>query len=166
MRPIILRLIRRWLGLGVLTIFCFILSFSAASAGKKASTEAKLNPVNPTSNSSALSISVQVDPAVDVDPTPELLPNRFGLQQNYPNPFNSSTTIAYSCAREGLVTITVYNILGQEVATLFSGRMSPGVYSISWNSKDRQGNLLSSGVYFYRMIADSYIQTRKLVILR
>ena len=166
MRPIILRLIQRRLGGGALTIFCLILNFSAALAGKEASPQPKLNPLSPTSNSSTLSISVQIDPAVDVDPDPSRLPNSFALQQNYPNPFNSSTSITYSCAKESFVSIEVYNILGQEVATLVSGRTRPGVYSILWNSKDRLGNLLPSGVYFYRMISDSYIETRKLVILR
>ncbi|OGV96122.1 hypothetical protein A2W24_01900 [Microgenomates group bacterium RBG_16_45_19] len=135
-------------------------------AAKEVVPKPKLTPTNPASNSSAISISVQVDPTVDVDPTPTHLPNTFALLQNYPNPFNSSTSISYSCAKEGLVTLKVYNILGQEVVTLVAGRMRPGVHSLSWNSRDKGGNLLPSGVYFYRMTTDWYIETKKLVILR
>ncbi|OGC75756.1 MAG: hypothetical protein A2Z27_00845 [candidate division Zixibacteria bacterium RBG_16_50_21] len=64
------------------------------------------------------------------------------------------------------MTLKVYNILGQEMVTLVAGRKRPGVHSLTWNSRDKGGNLLPSGVYFYRMTADWYVETKKLVILR
>jgi hypothetical protein len=171
MRSVFRRLFRRCFKWGVYSGLCLILSFSAALAGKSADKEGrppkpKPIPVKPHNQSSNLSISVQIDPVISVDPTPDLLPTNFALQQNYPNPFNSSTTITFSCAKESFVSIKAYNVLGQEVATLVSGRMKPGLHSIIWNSRDREGNLLPSGVYLYRMRTDWYLETRKLLILR
>jgi|GEM_PF-5923929 len=171
MRSVFLRLFRKCLSWGLYSVLCLILSFSAALARKAADREGhppkpKPIPGKPPGQSSILSISVQIDPGISVDPTPNLLPKNFALQQNYPNPFNSSTTITFSCAKESFVSIKAYNVLGQEVATLVSGRMKPGLHSIIWNSRDREGNLLPSGVYLYRMKADRYLETRKLLILR
>lgn len=89
------------------------------------------------------------------------LPATFKLSQNYPNPFNPTTQIDYSVAKQGMVTLTVYNVLGQKVATLVSGVQQPGNYSATFN-----GNDLASGVYFYRLQAGSVSITRKLVLLK
>ncbi len=166
MRTIILALIQRWLSRGMLAVLLATIGPISAHAGKEVVPKPKLTPLNPDSNISAIMITVQVDPIIDVDPAPTQLPNIFALQQNYPNPFNSSTTITFSCAKESFVSMKVYNILGQEVATLVSKRMKPGLHSITWNSRDREGKLLPSGVYLYRMRTDWYNETRKLLILR
>ena len=89
------------------------------------------------------------------------LPSTFKLSQNYPNPFNPTTQIDYSVAKRAMVTLTVYNVLGQKVATLVSGVQQPGNYSATFN-----GNDLASGVYFYRLQAGSVSITRKLVLLK
>lgn len=87
------------------------------------------------------------------------------LAQNAPNPFVSSTSIAFEIPRRADVNITVYNTLGQRVRALVSERMEPGVHRVTWDGRNAGGKRVSSGVYFYRMQADSYTTTRKLLIV-
>ena len=88
-------------------------------------------------------------------------PNEYKLTQNYPNPFNPTTNIEYSIPTSGIVTITVHNILGQEVATLVNEFQQAGTYRITWN-----GSNLSSGIYFYRIQTEQYIESRKMLLLK
>jgi len=94
---------------------------------------------------------------VDMQTTPE----GFSLYQNYPNPFNPSTTITFAIPQLAVVSLDVYNLLGQRVASLISKSLSAGVYEIAWNA----GNL-PSGVYFYRLEAGSVVQAKQLVLAR
>ncbi len=89
------------------------------------------------------------------------IPIGFSLSQNYPNPFNPSTKINYSVPRSNRVTIKVYDILGNEAATLVNEDKQAGNYSVNFRA-----NKLSSGVYFYRMQAGSFVQTNKLLLLK
>jgi hypothetical protein len=99
------------------------------------------------------------------------LPQQFALYQNYPNPFNPSTKIKYAipnpdnplhgATRGGLVTLKVYDILGNEVATLVNEEKQPGIYEIEFDASD-----LTSGIYFYRLKSDSFVQTRKMMLIR
>ena len=82
------------------------------------------------------------------------------LYQNYPNPFNPSTTIRYEVPRALHVTIAVYNALGQQVALLVDGLEQGGSHQVRFD-----GSAIASGVYFYRMIAGGFVQTRKLLVL-
>ena len=79
------------------------------------------------------------------------IPSTFALHQNFPNPFNPSTTISFDMPLAGQVRLTVYNMLGQEIATLINGQMSSGRASIVWNATDRSGMNVTSGVYFYQL---------------
>ncbi|HUI29380.1 MAG TPA: T9SS type A sorting domain-containing protein [Candidatus Acidoferrales bacterium] len=88
-------------------------------------------------------------------------PESYVLSQNYPNPFNPSTTIEYSVPRNGFVTLKVYNILGQEVSTLFSGVQHAGNYQATFD-----GAKFASGVYFYRLQAGNVSITKKLVLIK
>ena len=95
----------------------------------------------------------------------ELTPQEFALFQNYPNPFNPSTRIQYSLEKAAEVTLRVYNLLGLEVATLVNGHQEAGSYAVPFNTN--KGTLaLSSGVYFYRLEAGSFVSTRKLVLIK
>jgi enterochelin esterase-like enzyme len=85
----------------------------------------------------------------------------FMLSQNYPNPFNPSTTIQFDLPKTTEVSLKVLNILGEEVATLVSDRLSAGSYSYNWDASD-----LASGVYLYRLQAGDYVETRKMVVMR
>ena len=88
-------------------------------------------------------------------------PTEYSLSQNYPNPFNPTTHFGFQIAEFGLVTLKVYNVLGQEVATLVNEEMKPGTYRVTWNAREQ-----SSGVYFYRLSTTRFVQTRKLMLLR
>ena len=88
-------------------------------------------------------------------------PGTFRLEQNYPNPFNPSTTIRYSIPRRSHVSLAVFSILGQQVATLVSAQQGPGYHETRFDASG-----LSSGVYFYRLTAEGYTSTRKLLVLR
>ena len=89
------------------------------------------------------------------------LPAEFQLQQNYPNPFNPSTTIGFSIPKAGYVTLKVYNILGQEVATLLDGFKAPQTYSLKF-----EGTGLASGVYFYRLFAPGVNMVKKMLLTK
>ncbi|HSQ74493.1 MAG TPA: SBBP repeat-containing protein [Bacteroidota bacterium] len=88
-------------------------------------------------------------------------PSRFSLSQNYPNPFNPSTVIRYALPLRSRVILSVFNALGQQVAVLQDGEQAAGYYEVQFD-----GRHLSSGVYFCRMQAGSFVQTRTLVLLR
>lgn len=89
------------------------------------------------------------------------IPKNYGISQNYPNPFNPTTVINYQLPVSSVVTLKVYDILGREIATLVNAKITAGYHSASFN-----GEHLSSGIYFYRLQADSYIQTKKLILLK
>jgi hypothetical protein len=90
--------------------------------------------------------------------TPQLI---FRLDQNYPNPFNPVTTIQFTLPKPGQVNLKIYDVLGREVMTVIDKKMEVGVHKIPVNA-----NGLSSGVYFYRLIAAHYVKTRKMVLLK
>jgi hypothetical protein len=81
------------------------------------------------------------------------IPTSFVLENNYPNPFNPTTTILYGIVAQSHVTVKVYSVLGQEIATLVNDVQSPSYYRVMWNGTNASGNMVSSGVYFYRITA-------------
>jgi hypothetical protein len=83
------------------------------------------------------------------------------LGQNYPNPFNPATTISFSVPTQSFVSLKVFDTLGREVSTLLSQQLSVGTYSRQWNTEG-----LSSGVYFYRLQAGEYVETKKMILLK
>ncbi|MFH2034991.1 MAG: Ig-like domain-containing protein [Candidatus Zixiibacteriota bacterium] len=95
-----------------------------------------------------------------------MLPNDFALAQNYPNPFNPTTTIKFSLPMAMNTTIEIYNILGEKVATVFDGFGSAGTNTVIWDGNDANGNSVASGIYFYRMTAEDYSNTRKMVLMK
>ncbi len=96
----------------------------------------------------------------------DILPETFDLAQNYPNPFNPSTSISYSVAQASNVQITIYNIMGQRVRTLIDNTKAPGRYTIQWNATNDAGLRVSSGVYFYKMIAGDFVRTNKMLLMK
>jgi photosystem II stability/assembly factor-like uncharacterized protein len=89
------------------------------------------------------------------------MPNEFLLFQNYPNPFNPATTIAYQIPDRGFVTLKVYDILGREVATLVNEEKPAGSYEVQFTA-----NGLASGIYFYKLSANEYSETKKMILLK
>jgi hypothetical protein len=96
---------------------------------------------------------------------PDLLssrvPSEFGLSQNYPNPFNPRTTIRYEVPQKSRLTLSVYNLLGQQVSILVQGEQEAGHHEVRFD-----GSNLASGVYFYRLQAGSFVETKKLLLLK
>jgi len=89
------------------------------------------------------------------------LPEDFSLHQNYPNPFNPSTKIEYQIANAGFVNLRVYDVLGNEVETLINKEMPTGSYEVEFDARN-----LPSGIYFYKLKAGSFVETKKMVLLR
>ncbi len=102
----------------------------------------------------------------DVTDNDNFIPADFSVEQNYPNPFNPQTTIDFSLPRSALVTIDVYNLLGETIRTLVSQTMPPGRHAVIWDGRDDDGGEVSSGVYFYRLRADDFSATRKMLLVR
>jgi FlgD Ig-like domain len=100
--------------------------------------------------------------SVEVDFTP----TEYALSQNYPNPFNPSTTILYQVPKAGDVSIVIYNMLGQEVRTLFNGQIAAGSYEVQWNGLNDAGTKMSSGSYIYRMTAGDFVESKEMILLK
>ncbi|MFI5407223.1 MAG: T9SS type A sorting domain-containing protein, partial [Nitrososphaerales archaeon] len=86
---------------------------------------------------------------------------KFSLEQNYPNPFNPVTSIKYSIAEDGIVNLAIYNLLGEKVATVVNEEKSAGSYEVEFKADN-----LPSGIYFYKLQAGSFIETKKMIMLR
>jgi len=93
--------------------------------------------------------------------SPSMPIHGFNLQQNYPNPFNPSTTIEFALPKSAFVTLKVYNLLGEEVATLIAEQRSAGIHWFNWDAGG-----LASGVYLYRLEAGNFVQSKKLILMR
>ena len=97
---------------------------------------------------------------------PRRAPRTDELSQNHPNPFNPATTIEYGLASSSRVAIGIYDVKGHLVRTLVDQTIPAGWHTTEWNGRDQAGNPVASGVYLYRMVAGSFVQTRKLVLLK
>lgn len=91
----------------------------------------------------------------------DVTPEEFFLSQNYPNPFNPTTTINYQLPMSSHVTLKIYDVLGREIATLVNEKQNAGSYAMKFD-----GSRLASGLYFYRLEAGTFIETRKLILLK
>lgn len=101
------------------------------------------------------------DQLTGVKQIPNTIPSKFTLSQNYPNPFNPTTVIKYNISKSGFVSLKVYNVLGQEVATLQQGFQKAGAYTTNFNASQ-----LASGVYMYKLEANGYSATKKMILLK
>ncbi len=117
-------------------------------------------------------------PIVSVEDEPPIATS-FKLEQNYPNPFNPSTKIKFTIptppvsspvlkgrTKEGFVTLKVYDVLGNEITTLVNEELSPGEYEVTFDSHSGEVRNLTSGIYFYTLRAGSFVQTKKMILLR
>ncbi|MCX6163847.1 MAG: T9SS type A sorting domain-containing protein [Ignavibacteriae bacterium] len=92
--------------------------------------------------------------------------SNFDLYQNYPNPFNSSTIIKFYIPKTTIVNLKVYDLLGREITTLINKNLQSGTYSIPFSISQFSNNIISSGIYFYRLQTDDFSQTKKLVLIK
>ncbi|MBK9331694.1 MAG: T9SS type A sorting domain-containing protein [Ignavibacteria bacterium] len=96
-----------------------------------------------------------------VNSNTNVIPDKFSLSQNFPNPFNPTTTIHYSLSENSYVILKVYGILGNEITTLINERQNAGNYEVTFDGSD-----LSSGIYFYRLEAESFVETKRMMLLK
>ena len=132
--------------------------WSVAIAGDYAVVGAYLDDDNGENSGSAYVYSGIL---VGIDDEKGELPTEFALSQNYPNPFNPNTVIKYTLPNRSEVKLIIYNLRGEEVALLFNGTMPAGNHRISWDASN-----FASGIYFYRLRAGDYVQTKKMVFLK
>ena len=102
-----------------------------------------------------------VDIMVGVEPSANNIPGKFSLKQNYPNPFNPSTIINFTLPKLTNINLSILNITGKVVSTLINGNKNPGSYSIKWD-----GTNYASGIYFYRLQAGDFVDTKKMILLK
>tara|TARA_B100001093_G_scaffold364362_1_gene349165 strand:- start:1976 stop:2872 length:897 start_codon:yes stop_codon:yes gene_type:complete len=103
---------------------------------------------------------------VGIDNKSETFPQGFILEQNFPNPFNPITTVRYELPEDSFVDVTIYDMLGNVVSNLVSANQSSGYKSIQWNATNNQGQHVSAGVYLYKIQADDFVDTRKMILLK
>jgi hypothetical protein len=94
------------------------------------------------------------------------IPDRFELFQNYPNPFNPETQVRYDLPVSGHVKLSIFNVLGQRVRVLVDERQDAGHKSVIWDGRDNSGQEVASGIYFYKISAENYRKTKKMVLLK
>lgn len=94
------------------------------------------------------------------------LPTEYSLSQNYPNPFNPNTSVQFTVPKAENVIIKLYDMLGQEVRTLFTGQVQRGTYTVNWDGANNSGLKMSSGSYVYRMIAGEFVQSKKMILMK
>jgi len=105
--------------------------------------------------------SPECTPVTGIEEVNSDIPKVFTLKQNYPNPFNPRTTIEFSIPKTETVKLKIYNLLGQEVTTLVSDKLTPGEYKYTWDASQ-----LASGVYYYKITAGNYVDIKKLILLK
>ncbi|MDZ7625672.1 MAG: T9SS type A sorting domain-containing protein [Ignavibacteriaceae bacterium] len=106
---------------------------------------------------------VSVDDDIEID---QIVPTAYSLEQNFPNPFNPITNISYSIPEQAYVKLCIYDINGTLIKTLYEGEQPTGRYFSVWKGENNSGVKVGSGVYFYRILANSFVQTRKMILLK
>lgn len=120
--------------------------------------------VTGSANFSATGIAfftVRYSVCTGIEPISNVVPQKFGLNQNYPNPFNPTTSIRFDVPKASFVKITVYDISGRELEVLAAENVMPGEYEVDWNA-----SAYSSGVYFYSISTDDFVQTKKMILTK
>jgi hypothetical protein len=98
--------------------------------------------------------------------TENILPAKFAVHENYPNPFNPTTNISFDLVEHSPTEVTVWNMLGQKVATLYSGELPAGRHTLTFEARSENGNMLPSGVYIYKVAAGNKVDTKKMMLLK
>ena len=94
------------------------------------------------------------------------VPHTYELSQNYPNPFNPITNIKYSIPDKSIVSLSIYDILGRQIIQLIDKEIGAGTHNIIWDGKNNTGDYVSTGIYYYKLEADNFVQTRKMILLK
>ena len=122
------------------------------------------NPDNKFSDSTDAQgkYAIDISGATGVDAS---TPSAFSLGQNYPNPFNPTTTIPFTLDSSGHISVAIYNIMGQRVATVIDNYISAVSHYVTWNGTDDRGNHVSAGIYLYQLRAGRHAETKKMLLL-
>ena len=131
-------------------------------------TAGSMPPNDPLSQSEIDLIAQWIDQGatLKLDKINNISPSGFKLHQNYPNPFNPETRIDFQIFSGGYTTLTIFNIRGENVKSLFEGQKSVGSFSVFWNGTDNLGNTLPSGHYFYQLKNNESTETKKMIFLK
>ncbi|MFQ5637483.1 MAG: collagen binding domain-containing protein [bacterium] len=114
-----------------------------------------------------INLNLTEDAVTSVENGPETVPQSYDLFQNYPNPFNPETTIKYQLSGSAKVTLKIFNLLGQEIVTLVENQQTAGIYSVSWDGRDKFGRSVASGLYIYQIDAgDAFVKSRRMLLLK
>jgi len=98
---------------------------------------------------------------IGIEPVSSEIPKHFKLHQNYPNPFNPSTQIKFDIPSSSFVRLIVYDALGREIDEFINERLNPGSYVYEWSAES-----YPSGIYFYKLVAGDYVQTKKMILIK
>ncbi len=145
---------------GPVVSFIFISRGGAQVACEATDTSARSGVINVRRKTIVWNTSMTTDSTTDVR-VGETIPASFALKQNYPNPFNPSTQITYDIPKEGFVSLTVYNMLGQPVATLVNEQKPAGTYAVEWNASG-----FPSGTYFYRLQSGGVTDVKRMMLVK
>jgi flagellar hook assembly protein FlgD len=95
-----------------------------------------------------------------------MIPEDYNLFQNYPNPFNPVTQITYSIPQQSYIVLEIFDLTGAHMKTLVDGKQNSGMQTVQWDGTDKNGILVGTGVYLYRINSNSFSQTRKMVLIK
>ncbi len=129
-----------------------------------ASVEIRSN--DPAQETVVVPLHMRVDSVMSISDASNQLPTRYRLEQNYPNPFNPTTTIRYQIPTQGQVKLEIFNTSGQVVKTLVNGTRQPGFYSTVWDGRNSSGQVVASGIYFYRIKSETFTSVRRMLLLK
>jgi len=139
-------------------------SINTKFAGKQSQGvwKVRIYDINPLSDTGIFyTWGLQINNLTQIVKQNEDNPSEFSLSQNYPNPFNPVTHIKFTIPQAGTVTLKIYNMLGEEMTTIINQTLNRGFYTADWD-----GSEYSSGVYFYKLIVDSYSETKKMILIK
>jgi hypothetical protein len=120
---------------------------------------------NPKYVVALLQRSITALTGIEFENTPDI-PLEYSLSQNYPNPFNPTTRIQFSIPESANVTLTIYDITGREVTRLINEPLGTGTYTATWDGRNANGHIISSGVYLYRITAGSFVDTKRMIFIK
>lgn len=128
-----------------------------------------LNPVDVSTAAEAVAANMVIATSTEVNSS-RTFPDQFSLEQNYPNPFNPTTEITFALPEQAEITLSIFNILGQPVKTLYNGIKQAGTHSVTWDGRNERGALMASGTYFYKMTViangQTLTQNRRMMLLK
>ena len=124
--------------------------------------------IEDTSDSTNVDISINSTPMVSIyeNESEKDFVKKFALGTNYPNPFNPTTTISYILEKSGMVSLSIYDMRGRLIKTLFYGNQKLGYYSVDWNGTNSQGRPVSAGSYLYTIKVENQVDTKRMTLLK